>query len=124
MIKDLGGSFGKATRLNTSKMKLDDWDSAGHHVLTKEQTMEKQYDNTNRGVLFINDRKESENDPDRTGSLNVGGVEFYLSGWLKTSKQGKQFLSLSVKPKDKRQAKAPARTAAPELDDGSTDIPF
>ena len=27
MIKDLGGSFGKATLLNTSKMKLSDWDS-------------------------------------------------------------------------------------------------
>ena len=29
VIKDLGGSFGKATKLNTSKMKLDDWDEAG-----------------------------------------------------------------------------------------------
>ena len=29
VIKDLGGSFGKATRLNTSKMKLEDWDGAG-----------------------------------------------------------------------------------------------
>lgn len=27
VIKDLGGSFGKATRFNTSKMKLEDWDS-------------------------------------------------------------------------------------------------
>lgn len=29
VIKDLGGSFGKATRFNTSKMKLADWDSVG-----------------------------------------------------------------------------------------------
>jgi hypothetical protein len=29
VIKDLGGSFGKATRFNTSKMKLEDWDSVG-----------------------------------------------------------------------------------------------
>jgi hypothetical protein len=28
VIKDLGGSFGKATKLNSSKMKLDDWDGA------------------------------------------------------------------------------------------------
>jgi hypothetical protein len=27
VVKDLGGSFGKATLLNTSKMKLSDWDS-------------------------------------------------------------------------------------------------
>jgi hypothetical protein len=26
VVKDLGGSFGKATKLNTSKMKLSDWD--------------------------------------------------------------------------------------------------
>jgi hypothetical protein len=29
VIKDLGATFGKATRLNTSKMNLADWDSAG-----------------------------------------------------------------------------------------------
>ena len=29
VIKDLGGSFGKATKLNSSKMNLEDWDSAG-----------------------------------------------------------------------------------------------
>ncbi len=29
VIKDLGATFGKATRLNTSKMTLADWDSAG-----------------------------------------------------------------------------------------------
>lgn len=29
VVKDLGGSFGKATMLNTSKMKLSDWDSVG-----------------------------------------------------------------------------------------------
>ncbi len=28
VIKDLGGSFGKATKLNTSKMNLEDWDGA------------------------------------------------------------------------------------------------
>jgi hypothetical protein len=28
VIKDLGGSFGKATKLNSSKMKLEDWDGA------------------------------------------------------------------------------------------------
>ena len=35
MIKDLGGSFGKATKLNSSKMKLEDWDSA---IMWKDAT--------------------------------------------------------------------------------------
>jgi hypothetical protein len=81
-----------------------------------------QYDNTNRGALFFNDRKETDQHPDRTGTLNVGGKEYFLSGWLKTSKQGKQFLSLSVTPKD-----APARTApakAKPADDPNDPIPF
>ena len=30
VIKDLGGSFGKATKLNSSKMNLEDWDEARH----------------------------------------------------------------------------------------------
>lgn len=61
-----------------------------------------QYDNTNRGVLFINDRKEEgSNKPDRIGSINVDGVEYFLDGWIKSGKKG-QFLSLSIKRKDKQ----------------------
>jgi hypothetical protein len=33
----------------------------------------KQFDRTNSGAIFANDRKRSETDPDRTGSLNVEG---------------------------------------------------
>jgi uncharacterized protein (DUF736 family) len=57
-----------------------------------------EYDNTNRGVLFAEAQKESDNHPDYTGKLNVGGKEFYLAGWKKKSKAGKPFLSLSIKP--------------------------
>lgn len=66
-----------------------------------------QYDNTNRGVLFINDRKEKDTQPDRTGSINVDGVEYFLDGWIKPGAKG-QFLSLSVKRKDKQPTAAPA----------------
>ena len=77
-----------------------------------------EYDNTNRGVLFVNDRKEKDTQPDRTGSLNVEGVEYFFDGWLKESKDGKKFLSVSVKRKDKQPDSAPApraqaRTPAP-----------
>lgn len=77
---------------------------------------EKQFDNTNRGVLFQNDRKDKETHPDRTGSLNVDGVEYFLDGWLKESKDGKKFLSLSVKRKEKQTGAAPKAKAAE--DDG------
>jgi hypothetical protein len=104
-----------------------------------------QYDNTNRGVLFDNDRKEADNHPDMTGSLNINGVEHWFSGWWKNGAKG-EFLSLSIgKPKEQQQqrqqapqqrpperrgnrpstqqpaGRAPARQGFDDMDD---DIPF
>ncbi len=71
-----------------------------------------QYDNTNRGVLFDNDRKETDNHPDMTGTLNIDGVDHWFSGWWKDGTKG-EFLSLSIgKPKDQRQ-QAPQQRQAP-----------
>jgi hypothetical protein len=72
------------------------------------------YDNTNRGALFVNDRKETESHPDWKGSINVNGVEYWVSAWAKTSQRdGSEFLSLSVQPKERAQRPAPATRAAP-----------
>jgi hypothetical protein len=72
---------------------------------------QKDYDNTNRGTLFINkDKKKMANERDTSnwsdmqGKLNIYGFEFYLNGWSNVIKQGDnkgdKFLSLSVKPSD------------------------
>jgi uncharacterized protein (DUF736 family) len=89
------------------------------------------FDNTNRGALFKNDRKEKDTHPDYKGSLNVGGVDHWLDAWLKTDKNGKKFMSVSVKPKEQRQAAAPSAppSRAPQrpktgFDDIADDIPF
>jgi len=55
-----------------------------------------QYDNTNRGALFKNDKKETEKQPDYKGKINVNGQDFYLSAWIKSAKDGGKFMSLSV----------------------------
>lgn len=67
------------------------------------------YDNTNSGLLFPNDRKEKENQPDFTGKLDVNGKEYRLSGWKKKGKQsGKPFISVSIsEPQVKQQNNDP-----------------
>jgi hypothetical protein len=76
-----------------------------------------EFDNTNKGALFKNDRKENEDDRDYSGTINVAGREFWLSGWVKTSKAGNKFLSLSVKPKDAAPASKTKKPASAEFDD-------
>mgnify|MGYP001389444515 CR=1 FL=1 len=82
-----------------------------------------QYDRTNTGALFKNDRKERDTHPDYRGSGNVAGEEFWLSGWLKKDRNGKSFMSLSFQPKDGQQAARSQRTQQVDipLDD---EIPF
>jgi len=60
------------------------------------------YDNTNRGAIWKNERKETETHPDFTGSLNVAGVDYWVSAWKRKpdAKEGSPALSFSVKPKD------------------------
>ena len=72
--------------------------------------MTKKFDDTNRGILFRDEKKAEPADRDYSGSINIAGAEYWLSGWIKKSKKGTKFLSLSVKPK------APVEPK-PELDD-------
>ena len=58
--------------------------------------MAEQYDNS--GALFINDRKEKDNQPDYTGNVVINGEKKRLAGWKKTQKSdpSKTFLSLAI----------------------------
>jgi len=67
----------------------------------------KKFDDTNRGALFNESHnKQKADDRDYAGTLNVEGREYWLSGWVKTSKAGKKFLSISVKAKNEPAAQA------------------
>ena len=75
----------------------------------------------NSGSLFKNDKKETDNHPDYTGSALVGGQDIWMSAWLKTASNGKKFMSFSFKRKDQQAAKPVAKAAVADLDD---DMPF
>jgi hypothetical protein len=81
------------------------------------------YDNTNRGSVWKNERKETENHPDFTGSLNVEGVEYWVSGWKRKEGANPNAPALSFSIKAKEQNSQGMRNDQPhEGDDG--DIPF
>lgn len=76
------------------------------------------YDNTNRGTLGRNRNKQKDTHPEYSGSINVEGKEYWLSGWVK-EKDGRKFFSLSVKPKE---AKQESQATSSQEDDN--DVPF
>ena len=91
-----------------------------------------QYDNTNSGILYRNREKAKEGAnpkwPDYKGSLNVGGTDYWLSAWLKTGGDGtkmagQKFFSLSIQPKEQKQATPRDKTMQAVIDI-SDDIPF
>ena len=90
--------------------------------------MNQQYDNTNRGSLFKNDKKTEEKHPDLNGSINIEGVDYWISGWSKVSKGGQKFISLSVRQKQEqtRQVSKPTNKgkAGSGFDDIDSDVPW
>ena len=86
-----------------------------------------QYDNRDKGVLFRNDDKRSDGRPDYRGNINVGGTEYWLSAWIKASKKGSKFMSLSVQPKlmsDRASPPTGGRNDPRPVNDGGFDDGF
>lgn len=73
-----------------------------------------QYDNKNKGVLFKNERKSNESQPDYSGTINVvcekcgHGNEMRLASWINTAKDGvKKFMSINTREGSMTNTKAP-----------------
>lgn len=83
----------------------------------------------NSGSLFVNDRQQpGSQQPDRSGSAMIDGVEYWVSGWLKKTQDGQTWLSLAFKRKEQRTGpptrSAPAQKPSSGFDDMDSDIPF
>jgi hypothetical protein len=76
------------------------------------------------GSIFANEKKAKDTHPDRTGSCVIDGTEYWVSGWLKKTKDGKPFLSLSFKPKDTETKPKDGGLSGKTTADDLGDIPF
>jgi len=91
--------------------------------------MSESYDNTNRGQIWKNDAIKSDKHPQFKGSLNVDGVEYWVSAW--TRKEGANpkapALTFSIAKKEDKVAEVSADTVSADTvaQDGFDDaIPF
>ena len=75
-----------------------------------------EFDNRNRGSSFKNDKKTEDKHPDLSGSINIEGVEYWLSSWKKVSKAGTPFWSHSVRPKQETTRQSSQPTAKAKAD--------
>ena len=71
------------------------------------------------GTFFENGYKESESDnrPNYTGNIKVSDKEYDIAGWTKTSKNGKDYISIKVSEKGDYEGKKPK-------DNVSGNLPF
>ncbi len=80
-----------------------------------------QHDNS--AILFRNTDKSRDSDRDYKGEATVGGVKYWLSGWVKEGRKGK-FMTFSFKPKEASSTSkksTAAEAAGAPFDD---DVPF
>ena len=79
------------------------------------------YDNTNSGVLFKNDKKGNEKAPDYKGKVNIEGKEKDIAGWIREGKSGK-FISIKISEPMKKDNVFVNKPKS--VFDKSTDLPF
>jgi len=84
------------------------------------------YDNTNSGMMARNERRTTDKHPEFSGSINVEGVDYWLSAWVNEGKpggklEGKKYFSIKLSRKEGGTTSSrPAGDSGIELDD----IPF
>jgi len=84
------------------------------------------YDNTNKGTLFKNDKGDNPKRPDYQGKINVNGKEMKLAAWIQTPKNGgDKFIAITVSeliPKGDFAPKTPTNFLQPAEE--ADEIPF
>jgi uncharacterized protein (DUF736 family) len=79
-----------------------------------------------RLVLFRNEKKTKDNQPDMRGEFTLAGIEFEYALWKQTSKKGNEFYSGPITKKEEQETRY---TPTPPSKEGQEvtsedDIPF
>ena len=92
------------------------------------------YDNTNSGALFANKKKSKDSDPLYRGSVDVEGIEYWVSSWVNISKAGEKYMSLKLTKKEDAKSQQTSQSnynpsmdqqqASKGFDNFDDDIPF
>ncbi len=81
-----------------------------------------------QGAMFQNDKQGNANRPDWRGDVLLNGVEYEVAAWNKQTRGGKDYFSLSVKPKQARGERQQPQSAPPPRESGDpgfdSDTPF
>ena len=80
------------------------------------------YDNTNRGSIWKNDKKETDNHPDFKGTMDVEGVEYWVSAWKRKEGANPNAPALSFTIKAKEDMPKDPQGSNDDFEDD--DIPF
>jgi hypothetical protein len=66
------------------------------------------YDNTNSGFIGKNPNKKKDSHPDLKGSINIEGMEYWLSAWKNSKGYGMKFTKKDDQPSHKYRDPEPA----------------
>jgi hypothetical protein len=63
------------------------------------------YDNTNSGMMARNENRKTDKQSEFSGSINVEGVDYWLSAWVNEGKpggkmEGRKYFSIKINRKE------------------------
>ena len=87
------------------------------------------YDDSNRGAIWKNDKKETDRHPDFKGTMNVDGKDYWVSAWKRKADAhpNAPALSFSVQEKEaqhKQGMKQATKSLDNAFDDDPDQVPF
>jgi hypothetical protein len=87
--------------------------------------MSEQYNNELTFRLFKNDKGDNPKRPDYRGEAEIGGVHYWLSGWISEVKSGQRAGTKYIRGKVERKEAVPPRPPQPQPSHTDTeDVPF